>query len=263
MITDFHAHAFPDALAEHAIRTLESETDKVKAWLDGRVSSLLASMDRAGIRRSVICSIATKPDQFEGIRNWSKAISSARIVAFPSVHPRDPLALDRLDRIAQDGFKGVKFHPYYQDFDLADERIMPLFARIESLGLIVVSHTGFDIAFPRVRRADPVRVMHLLRRFPKLKFVATHLGGWDDWDEVRRHMLGSRVHMEISYALEEMSAEAARAMILAHPEDRVLFGTDSPWQDQSAALALLRNLRLGRRREASILEHNAERLLGS
>jgi hypothetical protein len=66
-ITDFHTHAFPDALATRAIRALEAETDRVKARLDGRISSLLRSMDYAGIRRSVICSIATKPEQFDSI----------------------------------------------------------------------------------------------------------------------------------------------------------------------------------------------------
>jgi len=39
MITDFHTHAFPEALAERAIRTLEAETADVKARLDGRISS--------------------------------------------------------------------------------------------------------------------------------------------------------------------------------------------------------------------------------
>ena len=47
-IIDFHAHAFPDALAERAMPALEAEGD-IRAALDGKVSSLLRSMDAAGI----------------------------------------------------------------------------------------------------------------------------------------------------------------------------------------------------------------------
>jgi predicted TIM-barrel fold metal-dependent hydrolase len=44
--------------------------------------------------------------------------------------------------------KGFKFHPYYQDFDLDDPVMDPIYAAMEERGLICVSHTGFDHAFP-------------------------------------------------------------------------------------------------------------------
>ena len=85
-VTDFHAHAFPDFLAERAISHLEGMGD-TGAFLDGTVAALIASMDKAAISRSVICSIATEPRQFESIMKWSKEISSSRITPFPSIHP--------------------------------------------------------------------------------------------------------------------------------------------------------------------------------
>jgi hypothetical protein len=158
MVTDFHAHAFPDALAERAIAVLDAETDEVDACLDGRLSSLLTSMDKAGIDRAVLCSIATKPAQFDPILAWSRQIASERIIPFPSIHPRDPNAVKRVDTIADAGFQGIKFHPYYQDFDLDDDGMFPVYERIRDRNLLVTFHTGFDIAFPRIRRADPKRV---------------------------------------------------------------------------------------------------------
>lgn len=65
-IIDFHTHAFPDKLAERAIKSLEGEGE-IKAHLNGTVSALLSSMDRYGIEKSVVCSIATKPAQFDSI----------------------------------------------------------------------------------------------------------------------------------------------------------------------------------------------------
>jgi uncharacterized protein len=263
VITDFHTHAFPDPLADRAIRTLEAETDGVKAKLDGRVSSLLASMDRAGIDRSVICSIATRPEQFDPILAWSSQIASERIVPFPSIHPRDPQARERIRRIRQTGFLGVKMHPYYQDFFLDEEALFPLYEEIVAQQLIFVCHTGFDIAFPRIRRCDPIRISRVVTQFPLLTLVATHLGAWEDWAEVRRHLLGRPIHMEISFSLEMLAGEEVRDLLLRHPAEHLLFGTDSPWQDQGEALARFRALGLGWERERAAVEANADRLLAA
>jgi len=262
MIIDFHTHAFPDRLAGRAMRKLLAETDEVKAWLDGRVSSLLASMDGAGIDRAVLCSIATKPEQFDRILEWSRAAASDRIVPFPSVHPLDPAAAARVARVGAEGFKGLKLHPYYQDFSIDDEALTPFYESAVAAGLILVCHTGFDVAFPRVRRADPERIRKVVRRFPGLKLVTTHLGAWGDWQEVQSRLAGEAVYMEISFCLDYLPMEQARALILAHPADYVLFGTDSPWQGQEQTLTWLRSMDLGAERERKILGGNALRLLG-
>jgi uncharacterized protein len=262
MVIDFHAHAFDDALAAKAIPFLEEEGN-VKAATDGRVASLLASMDRAGIDRSVVCPIATKPTQFEGIRRWALAVRAAhpRIEMLLSIHPADPDALARVDQAADDGFKGLKFHPYYQQFVLDDPRLFPLYERIAARGLFAVFHTGFDIAYPMDRVADPVRVRRVADAIPAFKLVATHLGGWRDWDEARRHLIGQPIFIETSYSLHELPRDDARALLLDHPADRILFGTDSPWHDQAAELARWRALDLPPERLHAALGLNAARLL--
>jgi predicted TIM-barrel fold metal-dependent hydrolase len=260
-ITDIHTHAFPDALADRAMEVLTAAAPGVTAHLDGKVSSLIRSMDRAGIGRSVICSIATRPAQFEPIFAWSREIRSDRILPFPSVHPDDPLIVDRIGEIRDAGFRGIKMHPYYQDFSLDEDRLLPFYTAVSSAGLVLVMHTGFDIAFPQTRIADPEKILAVVERFPGLTFVATHLGAWHLWDDVRKYLLGKPIYMEISYSLQYLSPEDAREMILAHPEDYVLFGSDSPWEDQAKALERLRRLDLGSRREEKILTTNADRIL--
>ncbi|MEI6970523.1 MAG: amidohydrolase family protein [bacterium] len=261
MITDFHTHAFPDAMADRAITTLQSGTDKATAKLDGRISSLLASMDKAGIGRSVVCSIATKPAQFDKILEWSKSISSERIIPLPSVHPKDPDIQAHIAQIAEAGFRGIKLHPYYQEFEVDSPAMHQVYDSLCRHGLLLVCHTGFDIAFPRDRIADPQRVAKIIRAFPELKFVATHLLAWHDWDEVERHLLGRPVYTDFSMTMEFLGAERTREMILRHPRDYVLFGTDSPWQDQGAELERFRAFGLGPEWEQAILIDNASRLL--
>ncbi|HET98020.1 MAG TPA: amidohydrolase [Desulfurivibrio alkaliphilus] len=259
-IIDFHTHAFPDQVAVQAIPALEKE-GKVKAYHDGRLVSLLATMDAAGIERSVICSIATRPTQFDAILNWSRLIASPRIIPFPSVHPDDPQLLERISQIRAAGFVGLKMHPYYQGFTLDEAKMWPLYQRIAAENLVLVMHTGFDIAFPREAIASPARIVRVVERVPSLKLIATHLGAWEQWEEVERELVGRPLYMDISYTLHQLAPAQARRIILGHPADYLLFGTDSPWADQRTVLAELAALKLPAELERKILWDNGIKLL--
>ena len=259
-IIDFHVHAFPDDVAGRAVSRIQESAGVIPA-LDGRVTSLLASMDAAGIGRSVVLSIATKPRQFESILAWSREVAGGRLLPLLSVHPADPAAPEKIRAAADEGFPGFKLHPYSQDYDLDDRAMDSVYAALQDTGLICVSHTGFDTAFPLVRRADPPRIVRVLDRFPRLKLVATHLGAWKDWELVARHLAGADLWIDTSYSLDFMPQAAARDLILSFPADRVLFGSDSPWADQARSLAVIRDLGLDAEREEAILSGNAEKLL--
>jgi hypothetical protein len=269
-IIDFHTHAFPDALAQKAMTQLHSELHgelygqgdgDFVAYLDGRINSLLTSMDKAGIETSVLCCIATRPKQFEQILLWCKEIRSNRIVPFPSVHPDDPDAVEKIFRIAQEGFKGVKFHPYYQQFDLDDPKMNPIYEALTDNQLIVVMHTGFDIAFERIDRAGPKRIINVIKRFPELKFITTHLGGWYDWQEVEKYLLGKPVYMDISVSREFLGHQRFKTMLLNHPKDYILFGTDSPWADQHSEIQAIDRLGLPDMLTRKIFYENAMKLI--
>jgi len=262
-IIDFHTHAFPDNLSVRVIKMLEEEGG-VNACLDGKISSLLLSMDRCGIETSVICNIATNFSQFHSILSWCEKIRSERIVPFPSFHPYDPEFRDRIDAIKQAGFKGIKFHPYYQNFTIDEEKLLPVYEKISHENLILVMHTGFDFAFPLIRIADPEKILRIIKMFPSLKLVTTHLGAWKLWEEVKQLLLGKPIYMEISFSLEFMDeADAVKDIFLNHPPEYILFGTDSPWTEQQGTLSLLKGLQLGNEKEKLILRQNALNLLNA
>jgi len=260
IIIDFHTHAFPDQVAARAIPSLE-EKGNVTAHHDGRVASLLDSMARASIQKSVLCSIATRPSQYEPILTWSRQIRSERIIPLPSCHPKDPNVLANIAKIAEEGFVGIKMHPYYQEFYLEDERLKPMFAAISASGLILMMHTGYDIGFPRERRADPAAIIAISKEFPELKLVTSHFGAWDQWDEVEQILLGRPIYMDISFALQFLVPERAKSMLERHPQEYLLFGSDSPWCDQQAVIDQIRGLGLSTSLERALLGGNAERLL--
>ena len=73
-------------------------------------------------------------------------------------------------------------------------------------------------------------------------------------------MIGKPVNLEISLTLEFLPLEQARRMILAHPEDRLFFGSDSPWGNPVETLRLLRELDLPAPLLQKILSENAATL---
>ncbi len=260
MIIDFHTHAFPDAVAAKAIPSLEKVGD-IKAHTTGTIHSLLASMDLAGIDRSIICSIATRPEQFEAILNWSREIRNERLIPLPSIHPDDPHFVEQVYTVQQEGFIGIKMHPYYQKYSLNEERLNPLYEALSETGLMLVVHCGYDIAFPRVRCADPAGILSLHKRFPNLKLISTHFGGWDIWDEVEEILIGREIYMEISFALHYLKEEQVVRMLNNHPPEYLLFGSDSPWVDQTEYITKLKALPLNDKLLAGILGENALKLL--
>jgi predicted TIM-barrel fold metal-dependent hydrolase len=260
-IIDFHTHAFPDSLAERTVPELCAFA-KVEAVLDGKVSSLIAEMDRLGIEAAVVLNIATKPSQFDSILGWCTSVVSRRLYPFASVHPDDPEAVEKIDRVQAAGLKGIKLHPYYQRFLFNEPRMFPLYERIEQRGLILLAHTGFDMGYPHDRVADAPKIMDVVRTFPKLKLVTSHIGGWKDWECVEQHLLGKPVYMEISYAFPHIGMERARRFLLAHPPEYILFGSDSPWGSQEKTLEALQALELGEELNQRIRFENAARLLG-
>lgn len=243
------------------MKALLSEAPGIQAYADGTIGALLKSMDAAGIETSVVCSIATKIDQFEPILGWCREIRSDRLIPFPSVHPADPKMAERIERIAAEGFLGVKLHPFYQDFYAAQNTMLKYYEQVIRRDLLLVIHTGFDIAFPRQRRAAPKTILDVSERFPELKLVATHLGAWRQWDEVRRYLLGRPIYMEISLAMEDLGAVASREMLRAHPQEYLLFGTDSPWSDQTTTLSRLKGLGLPEETLSRMVYRNAAGLL--
>lgn len=259
-IIDFHTHAFPDEIAERAIKKLE-EKSQVKACLNGTLDDLLRSMDKNQITKSVLCNIATKPEQFNSIIKWSDKIRSERIIPLPSVHPEDKDVKEHIKLIKKSGFYGIKMHPFYQDFSIDDEKIYPIYEALIENDMLIVMHCGYDIAFPEWDIASPKRIMNVINRFPELKFIATHLGAWKEWDKVEQLMIGKNIFMEISFSFGWMPDEKIKELILKHPSDYILFGTDSPWADQGKEIEHLKKLGLSGELIEKIFHCNAEKLL--
>ena len=272
MTIDFHAHAFPEALAERAMAALNARVgeERFRSCGDGRVASLLSALDAAGLDAAVVCSIATKPKQWRSILDWSLSIrdgafggeAARRIVPLASVHPADPDAAAHLAEVAKAGFPGVKLHPYYQEFAFDSPVALAFLRAARDEGLFVVTHAGYDVAFAHEPLCEPARIRRAVEAVPGLDLVAAHLGGWSDWDAVERELLGlPGLYLETSFAPYMLGAVRMGSMLRRHPADHVLFGTDWPWRPHGFDLDVIRSLPDSDGWKAGLLGGNAERLL--
>ena len=262
MVIDFHTHAFPDELAPRAMEHLVKNARGHLPFLDGTVSALLESMDRASIERSVLCSIATAPKQFDSILAFSDQVRSDRIEPFPSVHPAADDIVSQVRRVAREGFKGIKLHPAYQGFVTDAEEAMPLYETAVEEGLMILFHAGEDFAFPDASICDPEHIEPVARRFGDLVIIAAHMGGYRRWEEARDRLAGMKnVIFDTSFSLDEMGRGLLDEILRRHGADRIVFGTDSPWADQAQAIELLKSLGFSPDVERAWLSDNAARLL--
>lgn len=260
MVIDFHAHCFPDEVARRAMPKLE-EAAGVKPCLDGTLGELLKSMDKAQINLSVLQHIATRPGQEQTINKWASDIQGDRIISFGTIHPDSPNWREEIQHITDCGLKGVKFHPDYQGFYVGEARMFPIYEALCNESLIVLFHSGVDIGLPDPCHCRPSQLRTVVDRFPEGRWVAAHMGGWRYWGEVEAYLLGRPVYLDTSYSYSELGAARMKALIRAHGVNRILFGTDSPWADQTAAIAEIRSLGLTSEEERAIMGENACTLL--
>ncbi len=253
---DFHTHAFPDNIAEKAIKSLTEHSGKYKPYTDGKISSLLNSMDIAKIDKAFIANIATKAEQFSPIMSWSKTIKSERLIPLASVHPKSKNLRSEFENIVIDGIPGIKLHPMYQNFKIDDSIMFDIYSMAQDLGLFVIFHSGHDIAFPGNDNASPARLRVIIENFPRLTIISTHCGGWDDYNTALEYVIGTEIFLETSF-ISELNLSEIDTILKKHNPDKILFGSDSPWLDQKSEVLFIENLNISDDLKEKILFKNA------
>ena len=261
MVIDFHTHAFPDKIASRAVEKLSEASGGLYPYTDGTADGLASRMRDSGVDVSVVLSIATNAHQQHSVNDFAAALDARdAFVAFGSVFPSAPDALDELDRIASLGLRGVKLHPDYQGFEVDDDKMIPIYKKISALGLITVFHAGVDYGFAPPYGATPEKMKRALRHFDA-PVVAAHFGGVDSYAEVLSHLAGENVYFDTSMGYAMMPKYYALKIIEKHGVERMLFGTDSPWHTAEMERRVFSSLSLTDVELSKIYGENAKRLL--
>lgn len=276
MIIDFHTHTFPDGLAERAIESLKKNS-KTRNYLSGRLSDLKQSMKDAGYDYAVLLPVVTKPSQQETVNHLALEINETTddsgIFSFGGIHPENDNYKEILKNLAAHHIKGIKLHPVFQNTYLDDLKYLRLIDYACEQGLLVLIHAGYDIGFPGIDYATTDHIIPLLNAVNSRQIILAHMGGWGCYDEVEEKILGRDVWIDTAFSIRKKGGNPAIAssflpverfvsMVRAHGADRILFGTDSPWDGQKEALAVIKNSGLNEMELSAVLSKNAAGLLG-
>lgn len=281
MIIDIHTHTFPDAIAAKAVDRLKHNSH-IQPFLDGTAASLSASAKAAGIDLAVIQPVATSPKQVEGINDNALALNRTsdvtHLYSFGGMHPAFEEPERELTRIAEAGLKGIKLHPVYQLADMDDPSYLRVLKAAAANGLLVLIHAGIDVGILDLTYSSVEKIARAVDAVPTGRYILAHMGGWRQWEEAVRLFAGrENVWIDTSFSigdmvpvgdgfyethsLERLSVEQFLRMKEAFGADRLLFGTDSPWEKQAAEVARIRALPIPEQEKAAILSGNAEKLL--
>lgn len=263
MIIDFHTHTFPGPLAGRAIEKL-AKSARARNYLNGTAEALSCSMREAGIDYSVLLPVVTRPEQQEHINcaaiEVNEHTAETGLLSFGGIHPDNGNYRSVLRRLAESGVRGIKLHPVFQQAYLDDIRYLRIIECACENDLIVLVHAGYDIGYPGQEYSCVPHITAMLDKIHPKKLVLAHMGGWGSWDEVEEHIVGRDVWLDTAFSLLPIQpASGTRRepdedppllrtqflrMVRRHGTDRILFGTDSPWEAQKETITALRAMQL-------------------
>lgn len=276
MIIDFHAHTFPEEIAEGTVRKL-ARMAHIQNYLNGTLEDLRLSMMRNEIEYTVLLPVATRLGQQASINRLVFSVNentgSTGILSFGAIHPDDENYRKTLRALAKNGVKGIKLHPVFQKTDFDDIRYMRIIECACENGLIIVTHTGYDVSLPDQTQCAPEHIVPVLDTIKPDKLVLAHMGGWRCSCCDLSYFTGRDVYIDTSFSMapsamrgtaqeaDFLSQDRFTELVKQHGARKVLFGSDSPWTDQGEAVEQLKICGFSEKDLELILGENARKLL--
>jgi predicted TIM-barrel fold metal-dependent hydrolase len=251
---DTHAHIFPPKVEVVATEAIRRFYDVESMRHSGSLEDLLDSGGRAGVTNYLVFSTATTPAQVTKINDFiiETCARHSEFFGAGTLH-RDFGGFEaELHKLKNSGIRGVKLHPDFQKFNIDDEMLLPMFAELERLGMFLITHSG-DY---RYTYSHPARVANIARKFPRMRVLAAHFGGWSQWSVARRELVLPNVYVDTSSTYGFAGVDPVLAGIKAFDKTHILFGCDFPMWDHSEEIAMLSSLGLGDRLLDDILYNN-------
>jgi len=259
---DFHTHIFPEKIAAKTVDYLE-ELSGIKRNTNGMEDGIRASMIEGGVDLSILLPVVTKPSQFQSINRFASQFTEAPLLSFGGIHPDTEDYKGELKILKEMGFMGIKFHPDYQTGVFIDDiRYKRIISYATELDMIIVTHAGYDPAFPDKTHGNPQNILNMFEDVRPEKMVLAHMGGYQRWDDVEKYLVGLPVWFDTGVVFQgQMSDEQFVRIAKKHGTDRILFGTDSPWASQKGYIEHIRSLPFTEEEKENIFYNNSEKII--
>ena len=256
-IIDAHAHIFPGKIEGPAVHAISDFYFGMDMPHKGSSEELLESGSKIGVSYYLVFSAATVPTQVERINDFiiGECEKHPEFLGAGTMHAAYAAAQDyegQVEKLYQHGVKGIKLHPDFQNFNIDDERMMPVYAALARRGMFMITHSGdyrYDYSHPK-------RVAHVAERFPELRVIAAHFGGWMQWPEARAYLNLPNVYFDTSSTMGFSGPEPALAALEVFDHSHIFFATDFPMWDHRRELQRFLSLGLDEKTRDDILYNN-------
>ncbi|MDR0862829.1 MAG: amidohydrolase family protein [Oscillospiraceae bacterium] len=259
-IIDTHAHIFPAKIETVATKAIGTFYETPMSH-NGSVSELLESGKRAGVTNHLVFSTATTLKQVPKINEFI----IEQVAAHSEFYGAGTMFIGyedyrfELDNLRANGVHGVKFHPDFQKFCIDEEALDPIFAYMQETGMFLITHSGDT----RYTYSHPARVASVAKRFPDMRVIAAHFGGWSCWDVGRRELNLPNVYFDTSSTLGFDGNENALRAFETFDNSHIFFGDDFPMWDHAEELERVRALGLGDALLEQVLHGNFEAFISN
>lgn len=256
---DFHTHIYPDKIAKRATEYLTS-TFELKAEWPATSENLLIFGKAAHIEKFVVLPVAQKVEQVRKINCFAVEENNANeeYLCFGTIHAGLENICEEIDFIKNSGLYGIKIHPEQQDFFIDDPRMFEAYDYLSQIQFPVLFHCG-DKLLPH---SHPKRTLNVIRKFPKLKMVAAHFGGWEIFDEAYDILRKEDCMFDMSSSMSYLGPEKTARFINDYGVEKILFGTDFPLWGQENEIERFLSLPISDDAKEKIAHINAEKFLG-
>ncbi len=244
---------------------------------DGTVDVLLPLLDAIGAEGAVCFAPFTTQvsERLASPNTWLYDSIKQRkgLVGYGTLDPAQPPE-DQVKAIIDLGFPGVKLHPAFQRYEMLGPWAMRVYAALEKSDLIADFHVG--VHGYRLSHNNPLDLDEVACRFPTLRMVYEHVGGWHFFRQVVAVIANDEGHGNRLYAgvASVLDRKESRGWYLG-PEglddcrwqvgDRqMIYGLDFPYNQLPYVekdLAIIRSLNWPTEAIQGLLGGNLKRLL--
>ncbi|MDR3112992.1 MAG: amidohydrolase family protein, partial [Endomicrobium sp.] len=136
-----------------------------------------------------------------------------------------------------------------------------IYEELEKYSLPVLFHCGVELSSKGEVRSSPDRILNVLNKFPNLKVICAHMGGYLMWNEALEKLGGKNVYFDTSDSIREMGDDLRNEFFAKHGFDKILFGSDFPLEYPKTEINFIKSLNISEENKEKILGGNIKKLL--
>ncbi len=211
--------------------------------------SLMKSMDRLGIKKTVISSadaimgkmIYGNDEVYNTVAN-----SEGKIMGYITVNPNgDNGMVEEIKRFENGVMTGIKYHPNYSVAPVNSEKMSECLKYINEKEYILLVHA--------YSHSQVEEVEETIKKYPGIKFIIAHSGAQSGYkltaELIKKH---ENVYCDISMGFPR--ANLLEYLVEYSDENKIMFGSDTPLTDPAVSI--------GRVLLSDISDRAKEKILG-